>query len=184
MTIRAFSLLLLGFRLAVVNKSKDQVPVLQLGRGTLQLLVPAGLLLVPQLGGAARPADEVEEHGQVGEGRRQQGLGVEELDGQVEPGVPRQRGGSARTVQGIFTSSHSLPLCIHVVVDFLVCDGQHHYEYPQQDHADHELVENPHRHHGGVDGVGPGPPDEDTAGHVVSGDPTETKCQDAADPER
>ena len=92
MTIRAFSLLLLGFRLAVVNKSKDQVPVLQLGRGTLQLLVPAGLLLVPQLGGAARPADEVEEHGQVSEGRRQERLGVEELDGQVQPGVPTQAG--------------------------------------------------------------------------------------------
>ena len=183
MTIRAFSLLLFRLRFAVINKCKDQIPVLQLGWRAFQLAGAAGLLLVDQLPGVTGPADEVEEHGQVGEGRRQQGLGVEELDGQVEPGVPRQRGGSARTVQGIFTSSHSLPLCVHVVVDFLVCDGQHHYEYPQQDHADHELVENPHRHHGGVDGVGPGPPDEDTAGHVVSGHPAETKCKHAADPE-
>ena len=78
---------------------------------------------------------------------------------------------------------YSLPLCVHVVVYFLVCDGQHHNEYPQEDHADHELVEYPHGHHGRVDGVCPGPPDEDTAGHVVSGDPGEAKCEDAGDPE-
>ena len=77
----------------------------------------------------------------------------------------------------------SLPLCVHVVVYFLVSDGEHHNEDPQEDHADHELVEDPHGHHGGVDGVGPGPPDEDTAGHVVSGHPAEPKCQDVVDPE-
>ena len=88
--IRAFRGLILRLRLAVVNKSKDQVPVLQLGRGTLEVAVLAGLLLVAQLGGGAGPADEVEEHGQVGEGRRQERLGVEELYCQVEASVPRE----------------------------------------------------------------------------------------------
>ena len=76
-----------------------------------------------------------------------------------------------------------LPLGVHVVIDLLVGDGQHHDQYPQQDHADHELVEDPHGHHGGVDGVGPGPPYEDTAGHVVPRYTAEILQEDAGDPE-
>ena len=76
-----------------------------------------------------------------------------------------------------------LPLGVHVVVYLLVSDGQHHDEDPQEDHADHELVEYPHGHHSRVDGVGPRPPDEDTAGHVVSGHPSEAQGQHAVDPE-
>ena len=78
---------------------KDEIPVLQLGRGAFQLAGAAGFLLVDQLPGVTGPVEEVEEHGQVGEGRRQQGLGVEELDGQIEPGVPSDRAASASTVQ-------------------------------------------------------------------------------------
>ena len=89
-TVHACSLLLFRLRLAVVNKSKYQGPVLQLGGGTLEVAVPAGLLLVDQLPGVTGPADKVEEHGQVGEGGRQQGPRVEELDGQVEPSVPAE----------------------------------------------------------------------------------------------
>ena len=90
MTIRAFSLLLFRLRFAVINKCKDQIPVLQLGWRAFQLAGAAGLLLVDQLPGVTGPADKVEEHGQVGEGGRQQGPRVEELDGQVEPSVPAE----------------------------------------------------------------------------------------------
>ena len=99
MTIRAFSLLLFRLRFAVINECKDEIAIFQLGWRAFQLAGAAGLLLVDQLPGVTGPADEVEEHGQVGEGRRQQGLGVEELDGQVEPGVPSDRAASASTVE-------------------------------------------------------------------------------------
>ena len=38
--------------------------------------------------GSGDPAGQVQNHGQVGEGRRQQRPGVEELDSQVEASVP------------------------------------------------------------------------------------------------
>ena len=38
--------------------------------------------------GSGDPARQVQDHGQVGEGRRQQRPGVEELDSQVEASVP------------------------------------------------------------------------------------------------
>ena len=88
MTIRAFSLLYLGLRLAVINECEDEISVLQLCRRTFHLTGAARLLLVDQSPGVARPPHEVEQHRQVGEGGRQQGLRVEELDGQVESSVP------------------------------------------------------------------------------------------------
>ena len=45
-----------------------------------------------------------------------------------------------------------LPLRVHVVVYLLVCDGEHDDEDPEQHHADHELVEDPHWHGGDLDG--------------------------------
>ena len=91
MTIRAFSLLLFGMRFTIVNECEDEISVLQLCWRTFQLAGAAGLLFVDQLPGVTGPADEVEEHRQVGEGRRQQRLRVKELDGQVEPSVPADR---------------------------------------------------------------------------------------------
>ena len=40
-----------------------------------------------------------------------------------------------------------LPLCVEVVVDFLVCDGHHDDEDPQEDDTDQELVHDPHGDH-------------------------------------
>ena len=88
MTIRAFSLLYLGLRLAVINECEDEISVLQLCRRTFHLTGAARLLLVDQSPGVARPPHEVEQHRQVGEGGRQQRPGVEELDGKVESRVP------------------------------------------------------------------------------------------------
>ena len=62
-----------------------------------------------------------------------------------------------------------LPLGVHVVVDLLVCDGEHDDEDPEQHHADHELVEDPHGHHRRVDGVSSRSSLHDAAGHVVTG---------------
>ena len=76
-----------------------------------------------------------------------------------------------------------LPLGVHVVVDLLVGDGQHHDEDPQQHHADHELVEDPHWHHRPVDGVSAQLPDQDAVGHVVSRHAGQIPKQDSADPE-
>ena len=89
MTIRAFSWLLFRLRFTVVNECEDEISVLQLCRRAFQLSGAAGLLLVHQPPGLAGPAHQVEEHRQVGEGGREEGLGVEELDGEVEPSVPR-----------------------------------------------------------------------------------------------
>ena len=91
MTIRAFSLLLFGLRFTVINECEDEISVLQLCWRTFQLAGAAGLLLVSQLPGVTGPADKVEEHRQVGEGRRQQRLRVKELDRQAEPSVPADR---------------------------------------------------------------------------------------------
>ena len=91
MTIRAFSLLLFRLRFAVINECKDEIAIFQLGWRAFQLAGAAGLLLVDQLPGVTGPADEVEEHGQVCEGGRQQRLRVKELNGQVQSGVPTER---------------------------------------------------------------------------------------------
>ena len=48
-----------------------------------------------------------------------------------------------------------LPLSVHVIVYFLVSDGEHDNEDPEEHHADHELVEDPHGDHGPVDGAAP-----------------------------
>ena len=61
-----------------------------------------------------------------------------------------------------------LPLCVHVIINLLVGDGEHDDEDPEEHHADHELVEDPHGHHRGVDDISPHLPDQDTAGHVIT----------------
>ena len=75
-----------------------------------------------------------------------------------------------------------LPLRVHVVVYLLVCDGEHDDEDPEQHHADHELVEDPHGHHGGVDRVGAHLADQDAAAHVVSRHPGQVPQHHARDP--
>ena len=76
-----------------------------------------------------------------------------------------------------------LPLCVHVVIDLLVGDGEHHDEDPQEDHAYHELVEDPHGDHGLVNHVGPGLPDECAGRHVISGESRQVVCRHRLDPE-
>ena len=41
-----------------------------------------------------------------------------------------------------------LPLSVEVIINFLVGDGHHDDEDPEEDHADQELVDHPHGHHG------------------------------------
>ena len=77
-----------------------------------------------------------------------------------------------------------LPLCVHVVVDLLVCDGQHHDEDPEQDHTDHELVEDPHGDHRRVDRVSSRSPLHDAAGHVVTGHAGQVLGHHNVDPEK
>ena len=62
------------------------------------------------------PSDDIHQQGQVGEGRRQEGVRVKELDCQVESPV--------------------LPLGLQVVVDLPVGDRQHDNEYPEEDDTD------------------------------------------------
>ena len=75
-----------------------------------------------------------------------------------------------------------LPLRVHVVVYLLVGDGEHDDEDPEQHHADHELVEDPHGHHGGVDRVGAHLADQDAAAHVVSRHTGQVPQHHARDP--
>ena len=75
-----------------------------------------------------------------------------------------------------------LPLRVHVVVYLLVCDGEHDDEDPEQHHADHELIEDPHGHHGCVDGVSSRSPLHDAAGHVVTRHPGQVLGHHQVDP--
>ena len=76
-----------------------------------------------------------------------------------------------------------LPLCVHVVIDLLVSDGEHHDEDPQEHHADHELVEDPHGDHGLVDHICPGLPDECAGCHVIPRQPRQVVRCHCLDPE-
>ena len=76
-----------------------------------------------------------------------------------------------------------LPLGVHVVVDFLIGDGEHHDEDPEEDHADHKLVEDPHGDHRLVDHVGPGLPDQGAGCHVVPGQARQVPGHHRPDPE-
>ena len=73
------------------------------------------------------PAHQVHDQGEECERRRQKRVRVKELDGKVEPCV--------------------LPLGVQVLIDLVVGDRHHDDEDPQQDDADQELVDDPHRHH-------------------------------------
>ena len=46
--------------------------------------------------------------------------------------------------------SDLLPLGVQGVVDLPVGDREHDYEYSEEHHADEELVDHPHGHHGSL----------------------------------
>ena len=92
--VLAFNLLYLRCRFTVVDESEDQTPVLHLSGGHLGILDPLAWHLEVQLSRCPRgPPHEVEDDGQVGEGRRQQRTGVEKLNCEIEPRVPATVGG-------------------------------------------------------------------------------------------
>ena len=61
-----------------------------------------------------------------------------------------------------------LPLRVEVVINFLVGDGHHDDEDPEEDHADQELVDHPHRHHGCLKVLGSLSPRDHTIQQVVA----------------
>ena len=87
-------MLYLRCRFTVVDESEDQTPVLHLSGCHLWILHPLARHLEVQLSRGPRgPPHEVEDDGQVGEGGRQQGAGVEKLNCEIEPGIPATVGG-------------------------------------------------------------------------------------------